>query len=328
MNNYDDIKRFKEKLNLEGIDYKEIAENNPHSSTANNWAIMQQVASADEPFHPLEHGHTTQPTPTPISNKEFILSALDIPPSAPHSRQQQVGNDAFSSAALHAADLPPAQPQTFASPLMSALSQALPVARAPVDQAQTSSPAGGMASSSDNVGQSHASTYQQESLVSANPFSSPPLNAGQSVFGQTDPGAAFERQIAANQREQEQARFVAPTPADRAQSGIFAQIPTHQDQPGTFAHIPTHQDQPGIFAQIPTRQEQTGLFAQPPTRQEQTGFFAQSPTRTPLPSSEPARRQEMRFNQLFNRKSQQNNGVLPGRDILLSLLLENIALCR
>jgi len=95
MNNYDDIKRFKEKLNLEGIDYKEIAENNPHSSTANNWAIMQQVASADEPFHPLEHGHTTQPTPTPISNKEFILSALDIPPSAPHSRQQQVGNDAF-----------------------------------------------------------------------------------------------------------------------------------------------------------------------------------------------------------------------------------------
>lgn len=334
MNNYDDIKRFKEKLNMEGIDYKEIAENNPHSATASNWAIMQQVASSDEPFHPLEHGHTTQPTPAPISNKEFILSALDIPPSAPHSARQQTGNDVFSSTAMQAADSPPTPPQPFASPLMSALSKVLPVAREQADNAKPAAPAGATAFHPDNIDQPQAIARQPASLESANPFSSPPPYAGaslfnaadqgrraapspfmdnglaaqpvqhggdSSLFGPTDQehgnqGPAFGRPIAANHRDRDLSGFVASTPVNRQQPGLFNPNPRDQQQPGLFNPTPSDQQQPGLFG-----------------RQNADG---------------PTMGREMPFNQLFNRKSHQNNGALPGRDMPLSLLLENIALCR
>src|SRR5476649_852968 len=123
MNNYDDIKRFKDKLNLEGIDYKEIVENRPNN-TANNWAIIKQVATADEPFHPLEHGHSTQPTPAPVSHQEFSAASAVQPArqSASHNNQGQ--------GILHALDetSAPAQEPTFASPLLSALSKVMPLA--------------------------------------------------------------------------------------------------------------------------------------------------------------------------------------------------------
>ncbi|WP_071882285.1 cellulose biosynthesis protein BcsO [Candidatus Sodalis pierantonius] len=82
MNNYDDIKRFKEKLNMEPIDYKEIAENNLNSS-ASSWTIIKHIVNADKPFHPLEQGHSTLPSPAPISQQEF--SARPAAPNASHT---------------------------------------------------------------------------------------------------------------------------------------------------------------------------------------------------------------------------------------------------
>ncbi len=91
MNNYDDIKRFKEKLNMESIDYKEIAENNLHN-TPHNWAIIRQIAAADEPLYPLDQGRTTRPVPMPVSNKELFPSAWDKP-AAVHSLPDDAGKN-------------------------------------------------------------------------------------------------------------------------------------------------------------------------------------------------------------------------------------------
>lgn len=112
MNNYDDIKRFKEKLNLEGIDYKEIAESNPTHSTA-NWAIIKQVATADEPFHPLEQGQSTVPTPAPVGRGEFSAER-SAPPAA-----------GLRGTSVHTAQAQPPAP-SFAAPLLNAISDALP----------------------------------------------------------------------------------------------------------------------------------------------------------------------------------------------------------
>ncbi|NDL64627.1 cellulose biosynthesis protein BcsO [Acerihabitans arboris] len=122
MNNYDDIKRFKEKLNMESIDYKEIAESNPNI-TSHNWAIIKQVATADEPFHPLEQGRSTQPTPAPISEKEFSATPL-----GQQARTQQPRAVGHINQNISARYRPQAtvQGDSFASPLMSAVSQALP----------------------------------------------------------------------------------------------------------------------------------------------------------------------------------------------------------
>lgn len=128
MNNYDDIKRFKEKLNMEAIDYKEIAESNPNNS-AHNWAIIKQVATADEPFQPLEHGLSTQPTPASVGNKEF--NAPVSAPAQPTLMRAQPAS-APPQQAINAAGGSPA-PQdagrdAFASPLLNALGKALPAA--------------------------------------------------------------------------------------------------------------------------------------------------------------------------------------------------------
>lgn len=130
MNNYDDIKRFKEKLNMEGIDYKEIVENHT-VNTHQNWAIIKQVATADEPFHPLEHGGSTQPTPTPISKQEFSAAPLSPLEQQPVQRQTSPNAGLINTAGQpHAPAGAPGQPAV--SPLMSALSRALPLAEAPV----------------------------------------------------------------------------------------------------------------------------------------------------------------------------------------------------
>ncbi|XBS69677.1 hypothetical protein ABK905_25790 [Acerihabitans sp. KWT182] len=97
---------------MEGIDYKEIAENNPHI-TPHNWAIIKQIAAADEPFHPLEQGQTTQPVPMPVSNKEFSPSAF-VKPAAPQALRG--GGNAAA---------PAPQASAFASPLMAAVSKVL-----------------------------------------------------------------------------------------------------------------------------------------------------------------------------------------------------------
>jgi hypothetical protein len=88
MNKYDDIKRFKEKTHMEGIDYKEIPDNGQEGAQQ-NWAILRQLsATAEAPGALGSSQRTVQPAPMPVSEREFatdgLLSTLGemLPPAA------------------------------------------------------------------------------------------------------------------------------------------------------------------------------------------------------------------------------------------------------
>lgn len=89
MNTYDDIKRFKEKTHMEGIDYKEISDSGQEGAQQ-NWPILRQLsAAADAPGALGSSQRTVQPAPVPVSGREFagqgLLSSLSeqLPPKAP-----------------------------------------------------------------------------------------------------------------------------------------------------------------------------------------------------------------------------------------------------
>lgn len=93
MNKYDDIKRFIEKSNMQGIDYKEItdgATTKPISGSMNQWTLIKQVAFSEEKAGPLESGRTTQPTPQAISEDEFTAPAAALTPAATPASQSVV----------------------------------------------------------------------------------------------------------------------------------------------------------------------------------------------------------------------------------------------
>lgn len=69
MNKYDDIKQFKDKIDMQDINYQEISECETRKS-GSAWALIKQM-SAEENSSPLENGRTTQPTPQLISASEF-----------------------------------------------------------------------------------------------------------------------------------------------------------------------------------------------------------------------------------------------------------------
>ncbi|WP_145500638.1 cellulose biosynthesis protein BcsO [Yersinia bercovieri] len=69
MNKYDDIKQFKDKIDMQDINYKEISEGEAKKS-GSTWALIKQMSS-QESNSLLENGRTTQPTPQPISAAEF-----------------------------------------------------------------------------------------------------------------------------------------------------------------------------------------------------------------------------------------------------------------
>ncbi|CNK34439.1 Uncharacterised protein [Yersinia mollaretii] len=69
MNKYDDIKQFKDKIDMQDINYKEISESESQKS-GSTWALIKQM-SPQENNSLLENGRTTQPTPQPISASEF-----------------------------------------------------------------------------------------------------------------------------------------------------------------------------------------------------------------------------------------------------------------
>lgn len=89
MNTYDDIKRFKEKTHMEGIDYKEISDSGQEGAQQ-SWPILRQLsAAADAPGALGSSQRTVQPAPVPVSGREFsgqgLLSSLSdqLPPKAP-----------------------------------------------------------------------------------------------------------------------------------------------------------------------------------------------------------------------------------------------------
>ncbi|WP_213991332.1 cellulose biosynthesis protein BcsO [Sodalis sp. dw_96] len=278
MNNYDDIKRFKEKLNLEGIDYKEITENNPHN-TPHNWAILKQIAAADEPFHPLEQGLTTQPVPVQVSNKEFIASAFDKPAAVQPSQ----------NAGKNEAPVTPAA--AYASPLMAAVSKVL-----------SSEQGAGYAANEMLAAVSSPLNGPGQGQPVSRPSILDGVGRGLPIAGPTDVNATARREPAA-----------APASPLRSDNGhtpvaagasIFDSIGRHEPAPAPASPMYENngRPQPAAGASIFDSMGRRG------------------------PAAAPA--QEKRFNNLFNRKSQLTTGVVPGRDMPLSLLLENIALCR
>ncbi|MFA3781224.1 cellulose biosynthesis protein BcsO [Yersinia sp. 1652 StPb PI] len=81
MNKYDDIKQFKDKIDMHDIDYKEISEKEVQAD-AFSWPLIKQLASQDNDSF-LENGRTTQPTPQLVSATEFaepdVLNVMSEP---------------------------------------------------------------------------------------------------------------------------------------------------------------------------------------------------------------------------------------------------------
>ncbi|MEC5342304.1 hypothetical protein ABRZ24_06735 [Brenneria populi] len=79
MNSYDDIKQFKEKLNLEQVDYKDTSESDGFRPSQ-KWAILEQVAgangadAADDAARQRTGGPPTRPVPA--KKEEFRSASL------------------------------------------------------------------------------------------------------------------------------------------------------------------------------------------------------------------------------------------------------------
>ncbi|QTF09467.1 cellulose biosynthesis protein BcsO [Brenneria izadpanahii] len=78
MNKYDDIKHFKEKLNLEQIDYKDTSENDVYIPSQ-EWSILRQVAGENgsdaDNAAPLGKGGLAA-RPVPVNKEEFRSASL------------------------------------------------------------------------------------------------------------------------------------------------------------------------------------------------------------------------------------------------------------
>ncbi|AHF75297.1 hypothetical protein Sant_0181 [Sodalis praecaptivus] len=279
MNNYDDIKRFKEKLNMEAIDYKEIAENNPNSS-ASSWTIIKQIVNADKPFHPLEQGHSTLPSPAPISQQEFSArpAASDVAPAPLPSANAAAG---------------PAYGPSVLSPLFNAVEKAMPP-----------QPATG----------------------------APPFRAIDGGSRATGPGSVFDQ---LTQRAASAPGTSGATPTPLPTAGGASALQGH-------AALMAAPPKPGQSTDGPGKTLVESPFAQPQAPGRASGVLPPqgNPFTTPnaAPTSSPFAQAQgrepaqdvagMRFKNLFNRSPAALADTAVGRDIPLSLLLENIALCR
>ncbi len=67
MSKYDDVQRFKDKINLKDIDYKEFPKEES-ASTLHRWSIVEQVAGNGA-------GLSAHQQPTPINTTDFSSSA-------------------------------------------------------------------------------------------------------------------------------------------------------------------------------------------------------------------------------------------------------------
>lgn len=119
MNSYDDIKQFKEKLNLEQIDYKDTSEGDGYRPSQ-KWAILDQVAgangadAADDAVRQRIGGLSTRPVP--VNKEEFrsasLLQAVSQQLSA---SQNSVSQPAVSAATPATPSQPASAPTSTAS---------------------------------------------------------------------------------------------------------------------------------------------------------------------------------------------------------------------
>lgn len=113
MNKYDDIKQFKEKLNLEHIDYKDTSENDVHMPSQ-EWAILRQVAVANgaaDDHAALQRIGGLPASPIPASKEEFGSASLlqAVSQQLPASRDSAAADQPAVS--IERATVPVASPQ-------------------------------------------------------------------------------------------------------------------------------------------------------------------------------------------------------------------------
>lgn len=90
MNKYDDIKQFKDKIDMHHIDYKEISEGEIQGGTP-AWPLIVQLASQGNDS-PLDNGRTIQPTPQQVSVNEF--TAFTAPDTSKNRKESPPVNNA------------------------------------------------------------------------------------------------------------------------------------------------------------------------------------------------------------------------------------------
>ena len=100
MSKYDDIQRFKEKVNMKGIDYKEFPKDDGASSL-HRWAIVEQVA---------DHGGTLPANQQPVPAKEtdfFSTASSSVKHSAQPTATVNVNNAGLDHISHHFEHLTP-----------------------------------------------------------------------------------------------------------------------------------------------------------------------------------------------------------------------------
>lgn len=278
MNNYDDIKRFKEKLNMENVDYKEIAESGSHISSS-NWAIIKQVATADAPFHPLEQGHSTLPPPSQVDDNEFSARPPMMPAAAPYP---------LPPTPAHA----PGVASSFAQPLFHAVEKALP----PKGSTQSATVPLTTASGATSVFQ------QLESMLA-------PHRPALPVQSSLAPPAT---QALLDQLRQQAPSQPAATARTEAPAGNTLFDRLRQQTPSQPAR-----------AEAPAGHKLFGVHVAPTVQRKTTPLFHDDRA-----DNAPTATTDGRFKNLFSRRPHPSEGIAPDRTMSLSLLLENIALCR
>lgn len=86
MKHYDDLQRFREKSGKQHHAFKELSTQSL-AAEPGNWAILNQLAPADENAGLALGGHVASSAPQPIDSERFASEAQISTPPTPSARQ-------------------------------------------------------------------------------------------------------------------------------------------------------------------------------------------------------------------------------------------------
>ncbi|QNQ18463.1 cellulose biosynthesis protein BcsO [Kosakonia sp. SMBL-WEM22] len=88
MKYYDDLQRFREKSGKQHHAFKDLSTQSPTAGQG-NWAILNQLAPADENAGLALGGHVASPVPHPIDSECFAYEARISTPPTPSASQSE-----------------------------------------------------------------------------------------------------------------------------------------------------------------------------------------------------------------------------------------------
>ncbi len=92
MKYYDDLQRFREKSGKQHHAFKDLSTQSPTAGQG-NWAILNQLAPADETADLAMGGHVASPVPHPIDSECFAYEArISAPPTRDNASVSQSEN--------------------------------------------------------------------------------------------------------------------------------------------------------------------------------------------------------------------------------------------